>query len=64
MESYLALINNGKVENVIVVSEKTDETYFTFIQSQYEQTIDVSDMNPIPSPGWVYSEGIFTNPIT
>jgi hypothetical protein len=55
-----ALIKNGVVENAIVA----DAAFISNIESNYDQSIDVTSMEPRPSVGWTYDSGTetFTDP--
>lgn len=55
MERIFAIIENGKVENVIVASPE-------FIEKLEKQTIEVTEMENRPGPGWLYDGETFSNP--
>lgn len=48
---YAAMVSDGEVVNVVVVSE-TDDMVSLSDQHQVDYVIDVTDTNPRPGIGW------------
>ena len=61
IERY-ALVNNGLVENVIVVDENTGNEFFTSIDPEFDAVVNVTGHTVQPSPGWNYDGTTFSPP--
>ena len=57
MANY-ALINNGKVENMIVA----DADFIQGIQNDYTSIVPIDNVSPRPCIGWDYAGGQFVGP--
>jgi len=54
-----AQIKDGIIQNVIVFDDLSLKEVF---EKDYDYFINVSNMNPAPSPGWLYDGKIFSPP--
>lgn len=54
-----ALINNNLVENVA----EADQAWADSVAPDWQAVVNVTGMNPEPSVGWSYSDGVFTAPV-
>jgi hypothetical protein len=59
MINNYALIKNGKVENIIIA----DSDFVVHIQSQWDNIINIDELNDKPAIGWNYSNNSFVNTI-
>jgi hypothetical protein len=50
MIRYLAVIDKGIVENIVIA----DEAFKLVLQDEFDSVVDVTDMDPKPSPGDSY----------
>lgn len=49
-------IENGLVKNTFIADQE-------FVNDHYPNAVEITDMNPRPSFGWIYEDGKFIEPV-